>query len=168
MDTDSLAGGCHHCVANHAFVLAHLLGIARGGATGFWRNGPEDLILLMLIAEASDIGLAPNDSGFWGAITSIVTLLTLVYGVERLPFLRQLLDPPPVYLMRRGIVDEKTMRHYLIEQDDLLKAARQYGHSDLSAFKTIILEGDGSISAILKSRHQSGPLSLRAPSRSKL
>jgi len=124
-----------------------LLGLKIVGRRVFAEMGPQDMILLLLVAEACDIGLTPEGAGYWGTIASVLTLLMLVGVTERVKPLRQLTENKPVILFHNGqrLVN---LRKYLIDTDDLDAAVRKYGLSSYMQAETLILEDDGSITAV--------------------
>ncbi|HEY9685788.1 MAG TPA: YetF domain-containing protein [Coleofasciculaceae cyanobacterium] len=112
--------------------------------------GPQDLIILLLIAESCDLGLANEKAGYWGTIASVLTILVMGGIIERVPFIRKWLDGPTVVLCKDGQPDRKQMRKCLVDEDDLEKVAREYGMESYRDFNIIVLEGDGSLTGIVK------------------
>jgi uncharacterized membrane protein YcaP (DUF421 family) len=127
-----------------------LLGLKLVGRRVFGELGPQDLIVLLLIAEASDLGLTHQDAGYWGALASILTILTTGALIEHLPLLRHFLEEEGIVLLRSGEPDEQTMKKNLVQREDLEKTARQYGFAELEAFDAMVLESDGKITGVLK------------------
>ena len=63
-------------VAQTATVYCFILiGLKIVGRRVFAQRGPQDLVIIVLVAEASDLGLTPDEAGYWGSICSVVTLL---------------------------------------------------------------------------------------------
>lgn len=133
-----------------------LLGLHVVGRRVFGEKGPQDLMILLLIGQATNLGLAPQRAGFWGTVASVLTILLIGAVIERIPRLRDWLEGTPTVLVRAGRVDREAVRRNLVSEDDLTKTARQYGFPDVSAFECMVLEGDGSITAVLLPEHRGG------------
>jgi uncharacterized membrane protein YcaP (DUF421 family) len=125
-----------------------IIGLEIVGRRVFAQRGPQDLIIIVLVAEACDIGLVHEDAGYWGAVASVLTLFILGYLSERIVFVRRLLDEDPVILYRDGELQQGAMKKHMIDVSDLEETARQKGAKSYKEFEFMMLEGDGKISAI--------------------
>lgn len=67
------------------FILI-LGGLKLVGRRVFAEQTPQDLIILLLIAESCDLGLTHEDAGFWGTVASVLTILFM--GWLRTPHYR--------------------------------------------------------------------------------
>jgi uncharacterized membrane protein YcaP (DUF421 family) len=92
--------------------------------------------------------LAPEAAGYWGTVCSVLTLFVLGYVTERIPFLRHLLNEPPIPLYSEGKLHYGAMKKHMIEVEDLDEVAREEGSLSYKEFALMLLEGDGRISAI--------------------
>jgi uncharacterized membrane protein YcaP (DUF421 family) len=126
-----------------------LLGLKVVGRRVFAEQSPQDLIVLLIIAEACDAGLTPQDAGFWGTAASISTILFLGWLCDRLSFLRKAIDGKPVVVFSNGRLDNKVMKKFMIDESDLALAARGYGLETFRQFRIIMLEGDGKITGVI-------------------
>lgn len=79
----------------------------------------------------------------------MVALVLTVFIVNRLPFLAKKMESKPVVIKQDGKFNEEVLKKHQIEDDDLQKTARNYG-VPLDAFESLTLEGDGSITGIVK------------------
>lgn len=70
--------------------------------------------------------------------------------VDRIEPLREWLDGSPVLLMRNGKVYRKRLRKENISMEELDKVAREYGLPSIDGFESMTLEGDGSITGVLR------------------
>lgn len=135
-----------------------LLGLKLTGRRVFGEMGPQDLIILLLISESCDLGLANEKAGYWGTVASVLTILFMGSAAERIPFLRKFFEDRPITLFENGTINHVQMRKNMVEEGDLEKVAREYGQSSYQAFSRVILEGDGKLTGILKpgisSHHQ--------------
>jgi uncharacterized membrane protein YcaP (DUF421 family) len=125
-----------------------LVGLHIVGRRVFAQRGPQDLILIVLVAEACDLGLVPEDAGYWGTIFSVITLFVLGYLTEKIPFLRHLLNEKPIPLYSEGKLHYGAMKKHMLDVDDLDEVAREEGSLSYKDFDVMMLEGDGKISAI--------------------
>ena len=125
-----------------------LFGLKIVGRRVFAEMGPQDMILLLLVAEACDIGLTPEGAGYWGTIASVLTLLFLVGMTERITPLRRITENKPVILFHHGQMMVR-LRKYLIDEADLDAAVHKYGLSSYRQAETLILEDSGDITAVL-------------------
>jgi uncharacterized membrane protein YcaP (DUF421 family) len=125
-----------------------MIGLQLIGRRVFAQRGPQDLIIIVLVAEACDLGLSHEDAGFWGSVASVLTLFALGYASERISFIRHLMDKKPVLLFKNGKLHENAMKKNMIDEHDLEEVAREQGRYTYRDFDTMMLEGDGQISAI--------------------
>lgn len=130
-----------------AFILVVLRLIGR---RVFSEQSPQDLVTIVLIAEAAGAGFSDQRSGFWGAFASVCTILLLGYIIDKVPFLRRLIETDPITLYKNGVLYRKQMRQNMIDTTELDTVARRYGLSSYRAFETIILETDGEITGIVR------------------
>lgn len=133
-----------------------MAGLKLVGRRSFGELGPQDVVLLLLLSEALSAALMVPEAGFWGAIASAATLLATVAVTERIKALRQALDGEAVTIVRDGEALEDVMARYQVDDGDLAKAAREYGVAGPEAFERAVLEGDGSITAVLKPEFRGG------------
>ncbi len=94
-----------------------------------------DLILLLIISEATQQALLGDDFSVTGAALTIITLVTIdiVLGKlkSRFPMVEQAIDGGPVILVENGNLLTERMKMTGISLDDVLEAARSgQGWSD--------------------------------------
>jgi uncharacterized membrane protein YcaP (DUF421 family) len=126
-----------------------LFGLKIVGRRVFGEQSPQDLILLLIVAEACDIGLTPEDAGFWGTMASVSTILLLGWLCDKIVFVRKAIDGKPVIVFSNGHLNKKVMKKFMIDEADLALTARTYGLETFKQFRIIILEGDGKITGIV-------------------
>ncbi len=130
-----------------------ILGLRLVGRRAFGELGPQDIVLLLLLSEGLNSALVPQGAGFWGGVASALTLLVSVGAVERIRPLREALDGTAVDIVIDGQMLRDAMRRYQVDESDVMKAAREYGVAGPEAFERAVLEGDGSITAVLKTEY---------------
>lgn len=125
-----------------------LLGLKLVGRRVFGEQSPQDLVILVLIAEACDLGLSDERAGYWGTVASVLTILLLGWTCEKVAVLRRLLESHPVVLFENGKLHRKMMQKHYVDCEDLDLAAREHGLSSHKEFARIVLEGDGKITGV--------------------
>lgn len=146
-----------HSIVQTLFLYWTLLfGIKVAGRRVFAEMGPQDLVVLLLVAEACDLGLSDETAGFWGTLFSVLTILVTGAVVERIPFLRTNLESEPVELVRGGRLVPRAMASNMVDEHDLAHAARRYGFASFDDFDVMILESDGSITGVVSQGARSG------------
>lgn len=112
-----------------------------------------DLILLLIISEATQQALLGDDFSVTGAMLTIITLVVvdMLFGYMKkfITGAESVLDGSPVILVENGIPLADKMEKVDVSCDDILVAARQnQGITELSKIKYAILERNGHISII--------------------
>lgn len=112
-----------------------------------------DLILLLIISEATQQALLGNDFSVTGAMLTIITLVVIdmVFGIikKKVSGAESVLDGSPVILMDHGTPLLDKMKKVDVSLDDILVAARQtQGITETVKIKYAILERNGHISVI--------------------
>lgn len=112
-----------------------------------------DLILLLIISEATQQALLGNDFSVTGAMLTIVTLVVIdmLFGVLKkyIHGVESVLDGSPVILVSHGELQNDKLKKVDVSCDDILVSARQnHGITELKEIKYAILERNGHISII--------------------
>ena len=112
-----------------------------------------DLILLLIISEATQQALLGNDFSVTGAMLTIVTLVTIdiLFGFikKQMHGAESALDGSPVILLEHGEPLMEKMKMVDVSLDDILVAARQSQDiTEPGKIKYAILERNGHISII--------------------
>jgi uncharacterized membrane protein YcaP (DUF421 family) len=126
-----------------------LLGIKKVGRRVFSEMSPQDVVVLVMVAEACNLGLSDERAGFWGTIASVLTLFITGGLVERIKPLNKLLEEDPITLFENGQLNKPALKKNLVNENDLQQVAHQYGIAHYSQFTCMTLEGDGSITGVL-------------------
>jgi uncharacterized membrane protein YcaP (DUF421 family) len=116
--------------------------------------GPADLLVLLLIADAAQNGMA----GEYKSITEGIVLVSTIIGWEylldwlayRVPLVGKLVEGEPLVLIQNGEVVDANLQKELMTKDDLTSQLRQKGIDDPVHVSRCLLEGDGHISVITK------------------
>jgi len=112
-----------------------------------------DLVLLLIISEATQQALIGEDFSITQAFIVIMTLVVLQrasdYLTWRFAWFRRWTESEPAVLVRHGVPEEKALRHYRLSLDDVLTAAReQHGLRSFDQVDWAVLENSGGISVI--------------------
>ena len=112
-----------------------------------------DLILLLIISEATQQALLGEDFSVTGAMLTIITLVVIymLFGVAKkyISGAESMLDGSPVILVVHGELQNENLKKVDVSCDDILVSARQnHGIYQLEKIKYAILERNGHISII--------------------
>lgn len=114
-----------------------------------------DLILLLIISEATQQALLGDDFSVTGAGLTIVTLIVIdiLFGTlkTRFPHVERLIDGSSLILVEEGKLLRQRAKRAGIDEEDILQSARStQGLERLDQIKFAILEKTGKISIIPK------------------
>jgi uncharacterized membrane protein YcaP (DUF421 family) len=114
---------------------------------------PFDLVLLLVIGEATQNALLGEDFSFTNALVVIVTLLLLDIGLSllksRSATVERILDGVPTLLVAHGRPIEERLRRARVDLGDVMQAARQrQGIERIEQIRWAVLEADGTISVV--------------------
>ena len=112
-----------------------------------------DLVLLMVIGEATQQALLGEDFSLTNAILVIVTLIAIDIGFslvkQRSRWFARLLDGGPTIVVEHGRVLVERLKQARLDESDILEAARSaQGIVKIEQIKFAILERNGKISVI--------------------
>jgi uncharacterized membrane protein YcaP (DUF421 family) len=141
-------------VAIYAFLLV-ILRIS--GRRTLAQMTTFDLVLLLIISEATQQALLGNDFSVINALVVIVTLLAIDIALslvkEYLPPSSKLIDGLPMVVVENGALLEERMRRARIDEGDILVSAREtQGLESIDQIKFAVIEITGSITVIPKQR----------------
>jgi uncharacterized membrane protein YcaP (DUF421 family) len=123
--------------------------------------GPADLLVLLLIADASQNAMADNYDAITDGLILVATIVAWEYAIDylsyRVAFIGRLIDRRPLLIINRGKVLDEHLRQILMSDDELLSQLRQKGIDDISLIKQSFMEGDGTISVIRFDRSATPP-----------
>jgi uncharacterized membrane protein YcaP (DUF421 family) len=126
--------------------------IARRQAGSF---GPADLLVIVLIADASQNALGKEYTSVTEGIVLVLTIVAWEYVIDwlawRYPALRPLLTAPPLQLIANGQPLQSNLAKEMITEDELRSQLRQKGIEEIQDVRMSFLEGDGKLS-VLKQR----------------
>lgn len=116
--------------------------------------GIADLLVIVIIADAAQNGMAGDSKSVTEAILLITTIVLWDWFFDWLgfksTFFSRILEPEGLVLVKNGRIVRRDMERELISEEDLMSQLRQQGIEDLSEVKQVILESNGHFSVITK------------------
>lgn len=131
------------------FVLFRFVIRREVGAVGI-----ADLLILVIVADAAQNGMAGEASSVVDGMLLVATLIAwnvlLDWLAYRFPAVRRLAEPPPLKLIEHGFLLPRNMRREFISEDELWSKLRESGIESLDQVEAAYMESDGQISVIRK------------------
>ncbi len=114
----------------------------------------SDLLLVVLIADASAGALTTESQGMADSLVLVSTIIFWSYAIDWLgfhfPVMQRLFYPPPLMLVKDGKMLRRNMRQELITVEELMTTLRHQGVERIEDVKVACMEGDGRISVVTK------------------
>lgn len=111
-----------------------------------------DLLVVVLVADAAQNGMSAEYRSVTEGAILVGTIFAWNYALDwasyRSPFVRRLLEPPPLPLIRNGTMLRRNLRSELLTVADLMSQLRQHGVDDPRQVKRCYIEPDGRLSVI--------------------
>lgn len=116
---------------------------------------PFDLVLLLIVSEATQQAMIGDDFSLTNAFIVIATLgaldILLSEIKQRFPRAERVLDGVPLVIVEAGVPLRERMQKARIDDEDVLAAARKSaGLERMDQIKYAVLERDGGISIVPK------------------
>ena len=143
-------------IARSALIYIFIFIILRlGGKRTVGEMTTFDLVLLLIISEATQQALLNDDRSITGGMLAITTLVFVDIIVSlftnKNKKLDQLLNGVPLIVLKDGKPMMERVRKSRLQVEDILEAARKFqGLESLDQIKYAVLEKDGTISIIPK------------------
>ena len=129
------------------FILLRVVLKRQAGGLGI-----TDLLLITLIADASQNALAGAYQSLPAGIILVSTIIFWSYTLDWLsfkyPWFSRLVEPQPLPLIKDGKYLRKNMRRELITEEELMSQIREQGLVDVGDVKEAYMESDGHISVV--------------------
>ena len=133
------------------FVLLRIVLKRQAGSLGM-----TDLLLITLIADASQNAMAGEYRSLPAGIVLVCTIIFWSYAFDwlsyRSPWFNHLIEPPPLPLIKDGKLLRRNMRRELITEEELMSQLREQGLDDVGKVKEAFMEPDGHISIVQQER----------------
>ena len=118
-----------------------------------------DLLLITLIADASQNGMAGGYKSIPDGILLVGTIMFWDYAFDWLAFrfdwFQRLVAPPPLPLIKNGKLLRRNLRSELITEDELMSQLREQGLEHIEQAKAAYVESDGRISVLKRDQKSS-------------
>jgi uncharacterized membrane protein YcaP (DUF421 family) len=128
------------------FLLRLLPRRETGGA------GTADILVIVLIADAAQNAMAGTYTSVPDGLVLVFTIVfwswALDWATYRIPFLRPLILPASLVLVRDGRLLRKNMAREMISEDELWSQLRLHGIDDLSRVREARIESEGTVSVV--------------------
>jgi uncharacterized membrane protein YcaP (DUF421 family) len=119
---------------------------------------PNDLVLLLILANAVQNPMNAGDNPLIGGLISAVTLITLNFITSKLVLnskkVENFIEGSPQILIKDGILFEKALLYPSITKVELDGAIRQHGFKEIKQIHLSILENNGSISILQRTANK--------------
>jgi len=129
------------------FLLLRLVMKRQAGSVGL-----PDILVIVLIADASQNGMAGQYESIIDGILLVGTIIFWSFALDwldyRFPVVQRFLRPAPLLLIRDGRMLRRNMRKELVTDEELQSQLRQQGFGAVDEIKEGYMEGDGEISFI--------------------
>lgn len=113
-----------------------------------------DLLVIVLIADAAQNGMAAQYNSLTNGIVLVATIIgtsTLLDWLgQRFPVVEQVIHPKPRQLIADGRFNTSVLRHELMSEDEMMSQLRLQGVDRVEEVKASFLEGNGEVSVIKK------------------
>jgi uncharacterized membrane protein YcaP (DUF421 family) len=133
------------------FVMLRLLPRRQLGSLGV-----SDVLVIVLIADAAQNGLAGEYTSITEGVVLVATILFWDYLIDfvdhRFPGLHLNMSPPKL-LVENGRMFKRNMERENMSEDDLMSQLRQHGIEHLRDVRRAYAEGEGHIS-VIRARNQ--------------
>jgi uncharacterized membrane protein YcaP (DUF421 family) len=136
-----------------ALYLLLLVLVRLTGRRSLRETSAFDLVLLLVIGEATQQALLGEDFSLVNAVLVVVTLLLMDVGLsllkQRSAAAERVIDGVPTLLVADGKPLEERLRRARVDVTDVLQAARiRHGLVGLEQIRWAVLEADGTISIV--------------------
>ena len=114
--------------------------------------GIADLLVIVIIADAAQNGMAGDSKSITEALILITTIVLWDWFFDwlgfRSAFFERILQPEPLLMIRDGKVIKKNLDQEFIKEEDLLAQLREQGIAGIEQVKKCYLESNGHFSVL--------------------
>ena len=117
---------------------------------------PHELVITILVSQVAIIPLQDNAMPLANMIIPILIFVSFEIIVSAVSMksisFRNIIQGKPIFVIRNGKVDEKQLKRLRITIDDLMDAVREKGYFDLSEIQDAVVETNGTVSVLPKTK----------------
>ena len=115
---------------------------------------PHELVITILVSETANMPIEDNNIPLANMLVPIMLFVSFeiivsAISMKSLSF-RNVLQGKPIFVIRKGKLDEKQLKRMRLTMDDLIDAVRQKDIFDISTVQDAVVETNGSISVLQK------------------
>jgi uncharacterized membrane protein YcaP (DUF421 family) len=148
-------------IARSAVVYLFLIVLLRlTGKRQVGQLAPFDLVLLLVLSNAVQNSMNGGDNSLVGGLVSAATLVGLNFLVGMATFrskkVEELIEGRPQVLIHNGKLFRDVMAHAQLTHHELDAALRQSGVACVEEVHSAVLENNGSISVLTRSKGSGG------------
>jgi uncharacterized membrane protein YcaP (DUF421 family) len=131
------------------FVIFRVVVRRRVGSIGM-----ADILILVIIADASQNGMSGEYRSVTEAFILVATLISWNMLIDwltfRIPKLQEILEPAPLLLIDNGRVMWRHLRQEFVSPSELESKLREHGVKDPSEVEKAYMEPDGQVTVLKK------------------
>lgn len=118
---------------------------------------PHELVITILLSAVAVIPLEENSMPIANCLIPIILLVSLeiitsIISMKSISF-RNLIQGKPIFIIRKGKLDQKKLGEMRFTIDDVIDALRQKDIFDISEVEDAVIETNGSISVLPKAKY---------------
>lgn len=122
--------------------------------------GVADLLVIVVIADAAQNGMAGDSRSITEALLLIAVIVLWDLGLDwlgfKFTFFGRLLEPKPLLLIKDGEIKRRNLEKEFITDDELTSQLRLLGIRDLTKVEECYLESNGRFSVLTKPGSKKG------------
>ncbi len=119
---------------------------------------PNELVITILLSEIAAIPLQDTTQPLLNGIIAILVLVVLEVLISVLAlksnWVRKIMNGQSVVIIKNGVIDQTAMKKVRMTVLDLIEQLRIQNVFDISTVAFAVLEVNGELSVLLKSKHQ--------------
>ena len=119
---------------------------------------PNELVITILLSEIAAIPLQDTTQPLLNGIIAILVLVVLEVLISVLALksnlVRKIMNGQSVVIIKNGVIDQSAMKKVRMTVLDLIEQLRIQNVFDISTVAFAVLEVNGELSVLLKSKHQ--------------
>jgi uncharacterized membrane protein YcaP (DUF421 family) len=120
-----------------------------------------DLLVIVLVADAAQNGMAGEYLSITDGIILVVTIFSWNYVLDwlayRFRWMHRLLHPRPLPLIEDGRVNRRNLKAEMLTVEDLRALLREQGVESVSEVRRCFIESDGQVSIIKREAGEEPP-----------
>lgn len=112
----------------------------------------QDFVLILLISETTQHAMLGDNDTLPGGLVAFISIFIVNKILNilfyKFPFLSRTLEPKPLVIVNKGVVDEKVMKKLRMTHTELYELIREKGMLSPKEVRYGIMESDGNFSII--------------------